>query len=336
MRACAVRRGARRERGRGGGAREKRSSLARWLLRSRHLGGGGLLVQAPPPRQARSLFGCASSRHGSQDAQLSATHIVGIRPHAVAKSALCSRTVRRLSPLHGRLGAHYKAGRKEVAQRPGEELNKRERKKVRRGRGARGRAGREGRGEGGKEEGRMRRREGLQALVRGARPERRGRTKGKAREDEPCVGPGRDRGEAVEGRGSGRGDQGRGEARSSPSEEAVAAAASEGGEGREGDHVEEAVGGLCGPRGVSLSFAAPSYFLTTMGTARRRRVSGSLDFKKEREEDAPTMTTTRMAMPTAMRMRIFMSFHHICLRTRLAPRRNPCALCARLSASERR
>lgn len=47
------------------------------------------------------------------------------------------------------------------------------------------------------------------------------------------------------------------------------------------------------------------------------------------------MTTTRRATPTAIRMRIFMSFHHICLRTRLAPRRKPCALCARLSVAMR-
>jgi hypothetical protein len=36
-------------------------------------------------------------------------------------------------------------------------------------------------------------------------------------------------------------------------------------------------------------------------------------------------------MPTMRHMRIFMSFHHICLRTRLAPRRKPWADCARLS-----
>lgn len=36
-------------------------------------------------------------------------------------------------------------------------------------------------------------------------------------------------------------------------------------------------------------------------------------------------------MPTIRHMRIFMSFHHICLRTRLAPRRKPCAETARLS-----
>jgi hypothetical protein len=43
------------------------------------------------------------------------------------------------------------------------------------------------------------------------------------------------------------------------------------------------------------------------------------------------MTISRMMMPTIMQIRIFMSFHHICLRTRLAPRRKPCADVARLS-----
>jgi hypothetical protein len=36
-------------------------------------------------------------------------------------------------------------------------------------------------------------------------------------------------------------------------------------------------------------------------------------------------------MPTMRHMRIFMSFHHICLRTRLAPLRKPWADWARLS-----
>ena len=43
------------------------------------------------------------------------------------------------------------------------------------------------------------------------------------------------------------------------------------------------------------------------------------------------ITINRMMMPTMMQIRIFMSFHHICLRTRLAPRRKPCADVARLS-----
>jgi hypothetical protein len=43
------------------------------------------------------------------------------------------------------------------------------------------------------------------------------------------------------------------------------------------------------------------------------------------------MTTSRMMMPTMRHMRIFMSFHHICLRTRLAPLRKPWADWARLS-----
>jgi hypothetical protein len=43
------------------------------------------------------------------------------------------------------------------------------------------------------------------------------------------------------------------------------------------------------------------------------------------------MTMSRMMMPTIRHMRIFMSFHHICLRTRLAPLRKPWADTARLS-----
>lgn len=181
MRACAVRRGARRERGRGGGAREKRSSLARWLLRSRHLGGGLLLSRHRLLDRSALFLGVlprdtARKMHSSPQPTSSGSALMP------SQRVLCAHgpcgvflpLSRALPAVHGRLGAHYRAGRKEVAQRPGEELNKRGRKKVRRGRGARGRAGREGRGEGRKEEGRMRRREGLQALVRGARPERRG------------------------------------------------------------------------------------------------------------------------------------------------------------------
>ena len=37
------------------------------------------------------------------------------------------------------------------------------------------------------------------------------------------------------------------------------------------------------------------------------------------------MTTSSTMMPTMMHILIFMSFHHICFRTRLAPRRNPLA-----------
>lgn len=43
------------------------------------------------------------------------------------------------------------------------------------------------------------------------------------------------------------------------------------------------------------------------------------------------MTISKIMMPTMMQMRIFISFHHICLRTLLAPRRKPCADVARLS-----
>ena len=47
--------------------------------------------------------------------------------------------------------------------------------------------------------------------------------------------------------------------------------------------------------------------------------------------DGTIMTTSRMMMPTMRHMRIFMSFHHICFRTRFAPRRKPWADTARLS-----
>lgn len=43
------------------------------------------------------------------------------------------------------------------------------------------------------------------------------------------------------------------------------------------------------------------------------------------------MTTSSRMMPTIRHMRIFISFHHICLRTRLAPLRKPWADTARLS-----
>jgi hypothetical protein len=43
------------------------------------------------------------------------------------------------------------------------------------------------------------------------------------------------------------------------------------------------------------------------------------------------MTSSRMMIPTIKQMRIFMSFHHICFRTRLAPLLKPCADTARLS-----
>lgn len=43
------------------------------------------------------------------------------------------------------------------------------------------------------------------------------------------------------------------------------------------------------------------------------------------------MMMSRMMMPTMRHMRIFISFHHICLRTRLAPLRKPWAEVARLS-----
>ncbi len=46
-----------------------------------------------------------------------------------------------------------------------------------------------------------------------------------------------------------------------------------------------------------------------------------------RRRTGPHLPTTRMIL-------IFMSFHHICLRTRLAPLRNPCAETARLSEGE--
>lgn len=45
------------------------------------------------------------------------------------------------------------------------------------------------------------------------------------------------------------------------------------------------------------------------------------------------MMQSRMMMPAIMSRRIFMSFHHICLRTRCAPRRKPCADTDRLSST---
>lgn len=46
-----------------------------------------------------------------------------------------------------------------------------------------------------------------------------------------------------------------------------------------------------------------------------------------------TMMMIRTQIPTAIMTRIFMSFHHICLRTRLALRRKPWADTAKLSNS---
>lgn len=43
------------------------------------------------------------------------------------------------------------------------------------------------------------------------------------------------------------------------------------------------------------------------------------------------MTINKRMMPAIKHMRIFMSFHHICFRTRFAPRLKPCAETARLS-----
>lgn len=43
------------------------------------------------------------------------------------------------------------------------------------------------------------------------------------------------------------------------------------------------------------------------------------------------MTMSKIMTAAMMHIRIFMSFHHICFLTRLAPRRNPCAETARLS-----
>lgn len=45
-----------------------------------------------------------------------------------------------------------------------------------------------------------------------------------------------------------------------------------------------------------------------------------------------TMMMMSTAIPIPIMIRILMSFHHICLRTRLAPRRKPCAEAARVSA----
>jgi hypothetical protein len=48
----------------------------------------------------------------------------------------------------------------------------------------------------------------------------------------------------------------------------------------------------------------------------------------------PMMMTRRITTPPMRHKRIFISFHHICFRTRFAPRRNPCAETARLSTPQ--
>jgi len=178
VRACAVRRGARRERGRGGGAREKRSSLARWLLRSRHLGGGLLLSRHRLLDRLALFLGVlprdtARKIHSSPQPTSSGSALVP------SQRVLCA---------HGPCGVFLpctddwvgitKGVRKEVAQRPGEELNKRgEEGEARRG-GSRA-SGEGGQGEGRKEgeaNASTRRAAGPGARGEGGRKTRRGRT----------------------------------------------------------------------------------------------------------------------------------------------------------------
>lgn len=45
------------------------------------------------------------------------------------------------------------------------------------------------------------------------------------------------------------------------------------------------------------------------------------------------MMTSKIVIPIAIHILIFISFHHICFLTRFAPRRKPCADWARLSAT---
>ena len=72
--------------------------------------------------------------------------------------------------------------------------------------------------------------------------------------------------------------------------------------------------------------------LSPSSLQRLGHVSGQQGFGTRSDSPEGTMMmTSRMMMPTMRHMRIFMSFHHICLRTLLAPRRKPCADWARLS-----
>jgi hypothetical protein len=77
----------------------------------------------------------------------------------------------------------------------------------------------------------------------------------------------------------------------------------------------------------SLQPISSRAFLSVYSSSFRSRKKGFGNILPE----GTMMTINRMMMPTMMQIRIFMSFHHICLRTRLAPRRKPCADVARLS-----
>jgi hypothetical protein len=76
-------------------------------------------------------------------------------------------------------------------------------------------------------------------------------------------------------------------------------------------------------RGVYLFFVAT--------TACRLVTESVVEVRQGHSPEGTIMTTSRMMMPAMRHMRIFMSFHHICLRTRLAPLRKPWADTARLS-----
>ena len=80
----------------------------------------------------------------------------------------------------------------------------------------------------------------------------------------------------------------------------------------------------------SISMSALVYFLTM--TVVLLACCGAGGVASERVLPMGTMMmASRTMMPTMSHMRIFMSFHHICLRTRFAPLRKPWADWARLS-----
>jgi hypothetical protein len=76
---------------------------------------------------------------------------------------------------------------------------------------------------------------------------------------------------------------------------------------------------------ISSHASPPTILFPFQSRSRQKGLQG------ESLPEGTMMTINKMMMPTMMQIRIFMSFHHICLRTRLAPRRKPCADVARLS-----
>lgn len=80
------------------------------------------------------------------------------------------------------------------------------------------------------------------------------------------------------------------------------------------EEAEEGAGGLITPIGWSFEPCPESYFLTTIGTAAIANGQVSLracrasERTRSRRGDAPTMTMTRTAIATAIKILIFMSF----------------------------